>query len=105
MSRTPIRVKAAVGNRAINDQVRQTVFGRLIVHGHPVVDVEISATWQYRGGERYCAGKTNCYGVAACSEMSLGFRSRDGDAVRIVVSFTYKDRVYGSSVTYKAFSD
>lgn len=100
-----VRVKAAVGNPATNDQVRQTVYGQLIVRDRPVVGAQMHAMWQYQRGERYCAGKTNWYGVAACSEMPLEFGSRDGDAVHIVVSFTYKDRVYRSSVIYKAFSD
>lgn len=100
-----VRVKAAVGNPAINDQVGQSVYGQLIVHGRLVVGVRMQGTWQFRRGERHCGGTTNWYDVAACSEMPLAFGSRDGDTVRVVVSFTYKNRVYRSSVTYKAFSD
>jgi hypothetical protein len=100
-----VRVKAAVANPAINDQVTQTVFGQLLVATHAVIGSSMQATWHYRGGTRRCTGTSGRYGVASCSEMPLGFASRDREPVLITVSFQYRNRLYSSQIVYRAFSD
>jgi hypothetical protein len=100
-----IAVKAAIGNGAINDQIRQNVFGQLLLHGKPVTNAWMTATWHYRGGIRRCGAESGWYGVAMCSELPLGFKTRDGDTVVVDVTFLYHHRAYSSRTSYRAMAD
>lgn len=105
--RGAILVKAApAGHQTILDVAPFSVYGQLSVHGKPLRNAWVHATFRYRGGTRTCAARTDrIWGVATCSEKAIAFRSRDGDVVHVEVQFAYHGRVYSSPIAYTPVGD
>jgi hypothetical protein len=100
-----ILVKAAIGSARIVDSARQIVWGQIVVHGKPVVGIEMHTTWHFRGGVRRCSRRTDRWGVASCSEKALEFDASDGDTIPIDVTFNYQHHTYSTRITYIPLSD
>jgi hypothetical protein len=100
-----ILVKAAIGSPAIYDYVRQTVWGQIVVHGKPVVGIEMHTAWRFQGGVRRCSVRTDRWGVASCSEKALEFDASDGDTIPIDVTFSYRHHAYSARSTYIPLRD
>ena len=100
-----ILVKEAIDVPAIHDDIRQTVWGQIVVHGKPVVGIVMQTTWRFQGGVRRCSVRTDRWGVASCSEKALEFDAADGDTIPIDMTFHYQHHAYSARSTYVPLSD
>lgn len=80
-----VQICASVSDATPTKYSTVWVYGRLLIHGYPVLSQPMFSTWYYRTTSPTCDGRwPNAEGVASCSR-SIG-NAASGYTVRVAVS-------------------